>query len=270
MSRSTEDFAFAGVLQQIADSVAFKPGYYNESYLDRRISSRMRRLDIDDHETYERRLREDPAEREALMTALTINVTEFFRNPEMWDVFRDVLREKTDEHRTVRVWSAPCADGREPYSVAMLACDDPEINERRVEVLGTDISDDVLEAAREGVYETTRTTDIAAELEPLSSPDDWIDRDEDTFTVTDQVQNLVSFDRHDLIQDDARGAFDVVFCRNLLIYIDGEHKGDVFETIESSLSPGSVLIVGMTESVPPARRDRYDPIDKRCRVFRRQ
>lgn len=271
MSRSSDDeFAFAGVLRQIADSVAFKPGYYNESYLDRRISARMRRCDIADHEVYERRLREDPEEREALMAALTINVTGFFRNPEMWEVFRDVLRRQTTDQRRVRVWSAPCADGREPYSVAMLACDDPEIDERRVEILGTDISEEALEAAREGVYHTTRTTDIAAELDPLSSPADWVDRDEDTFSVTDRVQELVSFDRHDMVQDGAREAFDVVFCRNLLIYIDSEHKGDVFDTLEASLSPGSVLVVGMTESVPPARRDRYEPIDKRRRVFRRQ
>lgn len=126
---------FEGVLRQINDTVPFEPGYYNESYLDRRITARMRRRDTESHTEYERLLREDDGEREALMDALTINVTEFFRNPEMWDALRGVLRERTSEQRRVRVWSAPSADGREPYSVAMLACDDPEIDESRVEVL---------------------------------------------------------------------------------------------------------------------------------------
>jgi len=108
---------FEGVLRQINDTVPFEPGYYNESYLDRRITARMRRRDTESHTEYERLLREDDGEREALMDALTINVTEFFRNPEMWDALRGVLRERTSEQRRVRVWSAPSADGREPYSV---------------------------------------------------------------------------------------------------------------------------------------------------------
>ncbi len=265
----TGDAAFEGVLRQIDDSVPFEPGYYNESYLDRRISARMRRRDTDSHEEYERLLREEGEEREALMDALTINVTEFFRNPEMWEVLREVLADLTDEQRRVRIWSAPCADGREPYSMAMLACDDPDIDESRVKILGTDISEEALDSAREGVYHTTRTTDIAEELAPLSDPDRYVDRDEDAFRVREAPRRLVEFDTHDLISDGARGPFDVVLCRNLLIYIDVGHKGSLFDTLEASLDDGGVLIVGMTESVPPDRSDRYEPIDKRRRVFRR-
>ncbi|MUW15370.1 chemotaxis protein CheR [Halorubrum sp. CBA1125] len=261
--------AFEGVLRQIDDTVPFEPGYYNESYLDRRITARMRRRDTDSHAEYERLLREEDAEREALMDALTINVTEFFRNPEMWSVLRDVLRERTATQRRVRVWSAPSADGREPYSVAMLACDDSEIDESRVEVLGSDISGAALDDARDGVYHTTRTTDIAEELEPLSEPDRCVERDGDAFRVRSAPRRLVAFETHDLIRDGARGPFDVVLCRNLLIYIDREHKGSLFDTLEASLADDGVLVLGMTESVPPDRSDRYEPIDKRRRVFRR-
>ncbi|WP_280588106.1 protein-glutamate O-methyltransferase CheR [Halorubrum sp. Boch-26] len=261
--------SFEGVLRQIDDTVPFEPGYYNESYLDRRITARMRRRDTDSHSEYERLLREDDDERQALMDALTINVTEFFRNPEMWDALRDVLRERTSEQRRVRVWSAPSADGREPYSVAMLACDDPDIDESRIEVLGSDISEEALENASEGVYHTTRTTNIAEELEPLSNPDRYVDRDGDTFQVRPAVQRLVDFETHDLIRDGSRGPFDVVLCRNLLIYIDVDHKGALFDTLEASLADDGVLVLGMTESVPPDRSDRYEPIDKRRRVFGR-
>ncbi len=266
----TGDAAFDGVLRQIDDSVPFEPGYYNESYLDRRISARMRRRGTDSHAEYERLLREEGEERQALMDALTINVTEFFRNPEMWAALREVLVELTEEKRQVRVWSAPCADGREPYSLAMLACDDPEINERRVAVLGSDISEEALENAREGVYHTTRTTDIAEELAPLSDPERYVDRDGDSFRVRAEPRRLVEFDTHDLIRDGSRGPFDVVLCRNLLIYIDVGHKGALFDTLEASLADRGVLVVGMTESVPPKRSGEYEPIDKRRRVFRRR
>ena len=262
--------AFEGVLEQIDDSVPFEPGYYNESYLDRRITARMRRRGTESHREYRRLLREEDAERKALMDALTINVTEFFRNGEMWTVLRDVLRDLTDEQRRVRVWSAPCADGREAYSLAMLACDDDEIDESRLEVLGSDISEEALDHAREGVYHTTRTTDIAEELEPLSDPDRYVDREGDAFHVRDAPRRLVTFDTHDLISDGSRGPFDVVLCRNLLIYIDADHKGSLFDTLEASLAAGGVLVVGMTESVPPDRTDGYEPIDKRRRVFRRR
>ncbi|WP_418281303.1 CheR family methyltransferase [Halorubrum sp. DTA98] len=265
----TDETAFEGVLRQIDDSVPFEPGYYNTSYLDRRITARMRRRDTESHEEYERILRDDADERQALMDALTINVTEFFRNSEMWEVLRDVLRELTADQRRVRVWSAPCADGREPYSLAMLACDDDRIDEGRVEVLGTDISEEALTNARAGVYHTTRTTDIAAELAPLSDPDRYVERDEDAFRIRSEPRRLVEFDTHDLIRDGSRGPFDVVLCRNLLIYIDVDHKGALFDTLEASLSDGGVLVVGMTESVPPNRSGGYDPVDKRRRVFRR-
>ena len=265
---STET-AFEGVLRQIDDSVSFEPGYYNESYLDRRITARMRRCDTDFHAEYERLLRDDEDERQALMDALTINVTEFFRNPEMWDVLREVLRERTAEQRRVRVWSAPSADGREPYSVAMLACDDPEIDESRIDILGSDISEEALENARTGEYHTTRTTDIADELDPLSDPDRYVDRTDDTFQVRPAVQRLVDFETHDLISDGARDPFDVVLCRNLLIYIDADHKGAMFDTLEASLAEDGVLVLGMTESIPPDRTDRYEAVDKRRRVYRR-
>ncbi len=264
-----DETGFEGVLRQIDDSVSFEPGYYNESYLDRRITARMRRRDTDSHTEYERLLREDDEERQALMDALTINVTEFFRNPEMWDVLREVLRERTAEQRRVRVWSAPSADGREPYSVAMLACDDPEIDESRIDVLGSDISEEALENARAGEYHTTRTTDIADELSPLSDPDRYVERTDDAFQVRPAVQRLVNFETHDLISDGARDPFDVVLCRNLLIYIDADHKGAMFDTLEASIAEGGVLVLGMTESIPPDRTDRYEAINKRRRVYRR-
>jgi len=87
--------------------------------------------------------------------------------------------------------------------------------------------------------------------------------------VRSEVQRLVDFEAHDLIRDGARDPFDVVLCRNLLIYIDVDHKGALFDTLEASLADDGVLVLGMTESVPPDRSDRYEPIDKRRRVFRR-
>ena len=266
---SQSDRAFHDLLGYIERELDFESGFYNDAYLDRRINARMRRTGHDEYRAYQRHLEGNPEEQDALLDSLSINVTGFFRNPEAWESLRDVLADLTDGHGSVRVWSAPCADGREPYSVAMLALDDDDIDARRVEVLGTDINADILAAARGGRYETTKTTDIAEELEPLSATDPYVDREGDAFTVRDRVREMVSFERHDLIRGEDKHEFDLVLCRNFLIYIDADYKVPIFETITGSLVDRGYLVIGMTETLPSEFRDTYDPVAKKHRIYRR-
>jgi chemotaxis protein methyltransferase CheR len=268
MSRG-EERAFNDLLEFIEREMAFESGFYNDAYLDRRITARMRRTDHDDYTTYRRLLERDEGEREALLDSLSINVTGFFRNPEAWEQLRSVLRELTDTHRRVRIWSAPSADGREPYSVAMLAMDDDQIQDRRIEVVGTDINPDVLETARAGVYETSQTSDIAEELEPLDDYARYVDQEENRFVVRDRVKETVEFERHDLIRGDPKSDFDLVLCRNLLIYIDSSYKTPIFRTIRGSLREGGYLMIGMTETLPTECRDEFEPVYKQQRIYRR-
>ena len=268
MSRS-EERAFQDLLKFIEAEMDFESGFYNDTYLDRRITARMRRTDHEEYATYKRLLERDDGEREALLDSLSINVTGFFRNPEAWEKLRLVLRDLTDDRRTVRIWSAPCADGREPYSVAMLAMDDDEIDDRRIEITGTDINPDILEVARTGAYETSRTGDIGAELDPLSDSTRYVDQGENRFVVRDAVRETVSFERHDLIRGDPKRHFDLVLCRNLLIYIDSSYKTPIFRTIQGSLRDGGYLMIGMTETLPTECRDEFEPAYKQQRIYRR-
>jgi chemotaxis protein methyltransferase CheR len=266
----TDADGFARVLEFIEQKLDFQPASYNDAYLDRRITARMRRTDVEEYREYRRLLAADPDERTALLDALSINVTGFFRNPEVWDGLRPVFRELTDERRSVRCWSAPCADGREPYSIAMLARDDAAIDAGRLSITATDIDKGALAEAREATYETTRTTDIAEELSPLSEPSAHVDRDDSTFTVRDAVRELVSFERHDLVRGDPRGPFDVALCRNLLIYIDESHARTIFETLSSSIRSGGYLVIGKSETMPRSFRDEFEAIDRRLHLYRRR
>ncbi|MBO4247241.1 protein-glutamate O-methyltransferase CheR [Halomicrobium sp. IBSBa] len=260
---------FQELLEFIGAEMDFESGFYNDAYLDRRITARMRRTDIDSYREYQRRLERDDDERAALLDSLSINVTGFFRNPEAWESLRSVLRDLTDQHRRVNLWSAPCADGREPYSAAMLALDDPQVDDRSVSILGTDINEDILRAAREGTYETSHTTDIADELAPLDDYSEYIEREGDSFRIRKRVSDMVEFEQHDLIRGASKRDFDLVFCRNLLIYIDGEYKVPIFETIEESLREGGYLMIGMTETLPTACRDSFEAVDKQHRIYRK-
>ncbi|MFB6164999.1 MAG: protein-glutamate O-methyltransferase CheR [Haloarculaceae archaeon] len=268
-SRQESPDAFDRLLTYVESSVGFETGFYNDAYLDRRITARMRRTGADSYGEYLEQLTDDDAEAGALLDSLSINVTGFFRNPEAWAGIRSVLRTLTDDRRQVRAWSAPCADGREPYSLAMLALDDDEIDARRLSILGTDISEDALSVARAGAYETSQTTDIAEELAPLSDYDPYVDRDGSQFQVREPVRDLVTFEKHDLIRGPEKRNFDLVLCRNLLIYIDTEYKVPIFETIEGSLRGDGYLVIGMTETLPHECRDAFDPVDKRHRIYRR-
>ena len=258
--------AFEAVLAYVSEQLGFETDYYNDEYLDRRVTARLRRTDAENYREYRRLLEDDPEERTALLDALSINVTGFFRNPEAWERLREVLAALTEKHRSVDVWSVPAADGREPYSVAMLALDDPAVRHRRLSVTGADIDIEILDAARRGVYETTRTTDIAAELEPVAH-EEYIDRAGDQFAVRDRVTRMVEFERHDLIQGDPKPGVDLLLCRNFLIYIDPAYKEQIFETIQASLSPGGYLMIGATETLPPETRPAFDPVSKRHRIY---
>lgn len=266
---SQNERAFETLLDYIERELDFESGFYNDAYLDRRITARMRRTDTDEYRAYRRLLERDPEERDALLDSLSINVTGFFRNPEAWEKLREVLRDLTDTNRRVRVWSAPCADGREPYSIAMLAHDDRKINERRVEITATDINADILEVARAGVYETSQTSDIADELEPLDDYEQYLDQQENRFEVKDRIKKMISFEQHDLIRGEEKTDFDLVLCRNLLIYIDSSFKVPIFETIRGSLREDGYLMIGMTETLPTECRDDFEPVHKQQRIYRR-
>jgi len=266
---SSDDRQFQRLLSFIEAEMDFESGFYNDAYLDRRITARMRRTESDNYRDYQSLLQRETDERGELLDSLSINVTGFFRNPGAWEALRPVLRELTEEKRRVRLWSAPCADGREPYSAAMLALDDPEIDANRVKITGTDINADTLQDARAATYETSQTTDIAEELAPLSDYEEYVDVDGDTFTVRKNVTDMVTFEQHDLIRGKAKRDFDLVFCRNLLIYIDTEYKVPIFETIRGSLHEGGYLMIGMTETLPTECRDDFDPVDKQHRIYRR-
>ena len=265
----TQRADFEDLLAYIEDELSFSTSHYNDSYLDRRVTARMRRTGSDSYAEYFDLLNGNPDEAEALLDTFSINVTSFFRNPPMWEHLRSVLRTLSAERRQVRLWSAACSDGREPYSLAMLALDDPQVDATSLSITATDISELALESARSGVYLSTRTTDIAEELVTLSDFEPYVHREEDRFSVDEAVKQLVEFRKHDLIRDGPMGTFDLVMCRNLFIYIDPAYKEPLLSTIDASLAEGGYLAIGMAETLPPEYRHAYEPVAHRSRIHRR-
>lgn len=260
--------AFETLLAYVEEELGFATSHYNDSYLDRRISARMRRTGAESYREYLEVLEDDPGEPEALLDSMSINVTGFFRNPEVWAGIGELLAELSADGGRLRIWSAACADGREAYSLSMLAHDDDRIDEERVEILATDVHEGAIETARRGVYEASRTVDVGEQLAFLDEPDRYVERSGNRFRVRDGPRRPVSFERHDLITDPPKSGFDVVVCRNLFIYIDNAYKESILRTIAASFRPGGHLVIGKAETIPPALAPAFDVRESRLRIYR--
>lgn len=258
---------FDSLLGFIEEETTFATSYYDRSYLDRRISARMRRMDTETYRDYHALLQESEAEREELLDTLSVNVTSFFRDEKVWSKLRETLESLVDERGSISVWSAACADGREPYSLAMLALDS-SLSRWDVEILATDIDEKALDRARQGVYTSTRTTDLDEQLGFLDSPGEYVTRDGDQVIVRDAVKELVTFERHDLITGASKSGFDLILCRNVCIYLDTEYKRPILETVSNSLGAEGYLVLGQTETLPPDIKERFEAADPRLRVYR--
>ncbi|MFC7228247.1 chemotaxis protein CheR [Salinirubellus salinus] len=264
---SEADPAFQRLLRDVERDLGFRTSSYNDAYLRRRVEARMRRRGVEGYEAYGRLLDDEADEREALLDALSVNVTSFFRNPEVWAVVREVLREVDGR---VRIWSAASSDGREAYSMAMLAFLDPAIDERRVDIVGTDIDRGILRRAREGRYRRSGTDDPVEQLTAVDGATEYVTVTDDAVVVDDRVRDLVTFRRHDLTDGEPAGEFDLVVCRNLFIYIEERAKARMVSTLLAGLAPGGHLVVGLTETLPPDCRDAFEAVDRRRRVYRQR
>jgi chemotaxis protein methyltransferase CheR len=259
---------FEDLLAFVEAETDFATSYYDDSYLDRRVSARMRRRDADSYDEYLDILRDDESERAELLDTLSVNVTQFFRDQKVWSALVAVL-EDAAEDGSVSIWSAACADGREPYSIAMLALD-AGLPAHKVNILATDIDEDALSRAREGYYESTRTADIRDQLDFLDDPLEYVDTDGDRgFRVADHVKDLVTFERHNLITDDPKSGFDLVACRNVCIYIDKQYKRPILDTVSASIKSGGHLVLGQTETLPSGVKQGFEAADPRIRIYRR-
>jgi chemotaxis protein methyltransferase CheR len=250
------------IFEVIDRETGFEVEYYDEKHLERRISARMHRTSASNYREYLDLLRKDNIEQSLLIEQLSVNVTGFFRDPDVWSSIGDVV-ERIDE--PIEAWSAACSDGREPYSLSMLL-DSKGIEH---ETLATDIDPESLETAYKGVYESLRTNDIADQVSEFDpSMLRYLSEDEKRYEVTGIKEN-VRFREHDLVADGPVPPKDLVMCRNLFIYIDEEYRDEVYETLYESLKEGGYLIIGKSESVPRSMRSDFETVDSENRIYAR-
>lgn len=265
---SPEDAAELSALKQlIAERVGLDCAGYKERCLRRRIAVRMRARGLHRYREYARLLAHDAAEAERLLDAVMINVSKFFRNTEVWDAIRTYvvpwLFEVDAPH--VRLWSAGCAAGEEPYSLAMLLHEyatQHDLPLDRFEVLGTDIDQGALATARRAEYGAYALTETADDVR-----DRWFEQEGSVFRVRPEVRALVRFEQLDLLQDPFPTGLHLVICRNVIIYFERAVQELLFHKFYEALAPGGFLVLGKVETIFGRTAGMFKSVAQRERVF---
>jgi two-component system CheB/CheR fusion protein len=242
---------------------------YKTGTIQRRIQRRMGLLGLTELERYGAYLREHAAEVTALADDLMINVTGFFRDPAVWEAFREsVVRPMIEERSAddpIRAWVTACASGEEAYTLAMLIAEETERAGKKIEVkvFATDTADKSLALARAGVYPGGIEGDLSPErLER------FFDKEEHTYRIKKSLRDQVVFAPQDVLRDPPFSRLDIVTCRNLLIYLESDAQRRVLGLARFALREGGWLLLGNAESISQADT-LFEVVSKRWRIYRR-
>ena len=230
--------------------------------IESRLSHRVIELEMEDFDQYIAYLTMGPYQMEEfqeMFNRITINETSFFRNDAQLSVFEDRILPEMLEARAktkrLRIWSAACSTGEEPFTLAMLLHRTlgVRLSDWRIEILGTDISEKALAVAQEGIY-----TSYAVRTTPSLMKDRYFKEDGRNFILDDTIRSMVNFEKHNLKDRMAarrHGIWDIIFCRNVLIYFDDDMKRDVISMFAKQLAPDGTLFIGHSERIKTLTND---------------
>lgn len=225
---------------------------YKEKQLKRRIMSLMQSQGVDDFDQYFNMLVRDEEQLLKFLDKVTINVSEFFRNPEIFKVLETkMLPEMLKEKSKLKIWSAACSNGSEPYSIAIILEElTPGI---RHQIEATDIDKMILETARKGYFEERFLKNVSQER--LKK---FFVSQEKGFVLKDEIKNRVQFRHHDLLLDNYGRGYDLIVCRNVTIYFTNEAQDLLYRKFWEALNPGGYLFIGATENMLRYRELNYE------------
>jgi two-component system, chemotaxis family, CheB/CheR fusion protein len=240
---------------------------YKRPSLMRRITRRMEAVKIEGVERYIDYLEVHPEEFTQLFNYLLINVTAFFRDQPAWDYLNETILPKLIEAKPpdaeIRVWSAGCASGQEPYSIAMFLCErlGMEAFQKRVKVYASDMDPEALHEARQAVY---TAKDVEAVPQPLIEK--YFERTDNRYVVHADVRRAVIFGRHDLVADAPISRLDLLICRNTLMYFNAEMQDHILARFHFALNETGYLLLGKAEMLL-THANLFTPVELKHRIF---
>lgn len=261
-------------LNEITKFVQKKRGldlsYFKPAFLSRRIGIRMKMLNISNSSQYAELLNSDVNEVGTLYDSLSINVTKFYRDKQVWQVFGNkiipkILKESKPIEK-LRIWSCGCASGEEPYSIAIMFSEALGNTTNKIKILATDINSKALQHARKGIY----TSDNLKNLDSLLITKYFKKTNDGNFKIIDKIKNLVSFNLADVTTYPI-SYLDIIFCRNLLIYYGKDAQDLIFKKFHTLLKPNGYLVLGMDETLWGHKlQNSFSSLNSRDRIYQKK
>lgn len=239
MDRDYEDFK-----KSIFDRTGIDLSLYKEAQMKRRLIALRDKRSFGTFSDYFRALTKNPELLTEFLDRMTINVSEFYRNPSRWDVLeKKIIPLLAEDRSSLKVWSAACSTGEEPYSLSMMLADYKK-NVSRFSILATDLDQQVLEQAKKGFYFEKAIKDVPNDKKARHTI-----KDELGIRVSDSVKKHVTFKKQNLLSDHFETDYDLIVCRNVMIYFTEEAKAVLYQKFSKALRKGGVLFVGSTEQI---------------------
>lgn len=218
--------------------------YYKEKQMRRRISSLLARNNYKDFDDYFLGLKGNKELLEQFINYLTINVSEFYRNPSQWEVLeKDIIPSLIEKNkRSLKVWSSACSTGEEPYSLVMMLSNFFPLKD--IKIIATDIDDEAMNKAKFGLYNEKSLANL-----PKGFKEKFFTKIQNSYKISDEIKKCVEFKKMDLLKDSFPSNFDLITCRNVMIYFTEDAKELLYSKFYSSLNDNGVLFVGSTEQI---------------------
>ena len=273
MSRDTVDALDDGELGALLDQLFRKRKFdfrdYKRASLKRRIKKRLDANQVPSYAEYGKFLGEHPEEYAKLFDTLLINVTEFFRDPEAWEVIEkivlpDIISKKAPG-ASIRIWSAGCASGEEPFTIGILLAESlgDAIDDYEIRIYATDIDESALAEARKGMYKSEKLVVIRPErLQKFFTVE------HDGYKISRSIRQMVSFGRQDLTTDAPISQLDLLVCRNVLMYFNGSLQDRVVHRFGFAVNPGGYIFLGKSEGILMGSKQ-FKPIDSTWKIYKK-
>lgn len=217
---------------------------YKEKQMKRRIDTLITKNKIVGYDKYVQGLKTDKALFEEFVNYITINVSEFYRNPDQWKLMDEQVFPELIEKfgKNLKIWSAACSTGDEPYSLVMALSRHLPLN--NIKIFATDLDKQVISKAKVGLYSEKSIVSVPADLKKK-----YFTQVGPSYKISDEIKARVEFKEHNLLRDTYPTDCHLIVCRNVLIYFTEEAKEEVFRKYYKSLAKGGVLFIGSTEQI---------------------
>lgn len=257
------------IKKRVIDKTGFDLSYFKPTFLSRRISVRMKVLNITNGSEYADLLNSESDEILSLYDSISINVTKFFRDNQVWNTFSKNIVPKLFDgeiNKTIRIWSAGCATGEEPYSIAIMLQEFLKDRNYEIKIIATDINSHFLTEAKKGVFSISALQNLNSNLiEKYFS-----NSGRDQYIVNKKIKAMITFQLGD-IGTHPVSYLDVVFCRNLLIYYNSNAQDLILNKFYKVIKENKFLILGMDESLLGNKNSKnFIPLFPRERIYQKR